>query len=205
MQKILVINGGKKFAHSGGQLNEVITGWDKSFFSTDKGFEIKITQPHLEEYDVASEVEKFVWADVIIYHFPIWWMYMPYSLKKYIDEVFTAGHRKGLYYSDGRKAIDPERNYGTGGMLQGKKYLTTTTWNAPKTAFILDEEFFKGRSVDDGVLFPFHRMNAFCGMEPLPSLHFHDVEKNGSPELVARFKAEYESHLKSIFNLQPGV
>ncbi|HAK77963.1 MAG TPA: NADPH quinone reductase MdaB [Runella sp.] len=199
MQKILVINGGKTFAHSGGRLNTTLTEWDSEFFTPENGFELKITQVGEESYDANEEVEKFVWADVVIYHFPIWWMYLPFSLKEYFDKVLTAGHRKGLYYSDGRKANNPERNYGTGGLMQGTRYLVTTTWNAPKTAFTLPEEFFQGRSVDDGVLFPFHRMNAFCGLEPLPSKHFHDVEKNGSPELTASFKVEYLEHLRSVF------
>lgn len=199
MQKILVINGGKTFAHSGGRLNTTLTEWDSEFFTPENGFELKITQVGEGNYDANEEVEKFVWADVVIYHFPIWWMYLPFSLKEYFDKVLTAGHRKGLYYSDGRKANNPERNYGTGGLMQGTRYLVTTTWNAPKTAFTLPEEFFQGRSVDDGVLFPFHRMNAFCGLEPLPSKHFHDVEKNGSPELTASFKVEYLEHLRSVF------
>lgn len=199
MQKILVINGGKTFAHSGGRLNTTLTEWDSEFFTPENGFELKITQVGEENYDANEEVEKFVWADVVIYHFPIWWMYLPFSLKEYFDKVLTAGHRKGLYYSDGRKANNPERNYGTGGLMQGTRYLVTTTWNAPKTAFTLPEEFFQGRSVDDGVLFPFHRMNAFCGLEPLPSKHFHDVEKNGSPELTASFKVEYLEHLRGVF------
>lgn len=199
MQKILVINGGKTFAHSGGRLNTTLTEWDSEFFTPENGFELKITQVGEENYDANEEVEKFVWADVVIYHFPIWWMYLPFSLKEYFDKVLTAGHRKGLYYSDGRKASNPERNYGTGGLMQGTRYLVTTTWNAPKTAFTLPEEFFQGRSVDDGVLFPFHRMNAFCGLEPLPSKHFHDVEKNGSPELTASFKVEYFEHLRTVF------
>jgi len=199
MQKILVINGEKTFAHSGGRLNTTLTEWDSEFFTPENGFELKITQVGEENYDANEEVEKFVWADVVIYHFPIWWMYLPFSLKEYFDKVLTAGHRKGLYYSDGRKASNPERNYGTGGLMQGTRYLVTTTWNAPKTAFTLPEEFFQGRSVDDGVLFPFHRMNAFCGLEPLPSKHFHDVEKNGSPELTASFKVEYLEHLRTVF------
>lgn len=70
------------------------------------------------------------------------------------------------------------------------------------TAFTIPDEFFQARSVDDGVLFPFHRMNAFCGMQPLESIHFHDVEKNRSPELVASFKEEYLQHLKKTFTLK---
>ncbi|MGJ1191827.1 NAD(P)H-dependent oxidoreductase [Sphingobacterium siyangense] len=199
MQKILVINAGMKFAHSGGKLNETITSWDRSFFTAKNGFELRITETGEGDYDIEEEIEKFLWADTIIYHFPVWWMYIPFTLKEYIDKVFTAGHRKGMYYSDGRKADNPTRNYGTGGLLGDKRYMVTTTWNAPEDAFTIPEEFFQGRSVDDGVLFPFHRMNAFCGLQQLPSIHFHDVEKNGSAELVETFKQEYLLHLKSLF------
>ncbi len=91
--------------------------------------------------------------------------------------MFTEGHQTGIYHSDGRSSANPEINYGTGGMLKGKKYLVTTSWNAPTTAFTLPGEFFNEHSVDEGPLFGFHRMNAFTGMQPLESLHFHDVEK----------------------------
>ncbi|WP_437918708.1 NAD(P)H-dependent oxidoreductase [Sphingobacterium sp. LRF_L2] len=205
MQNILIINAGMKFAHSGGQLNETITSWDRSFFNTENGFALRITETGDRDYAIEEEIEKFLWADTIIYHFPIWWMYIPFSLKEYIDRVFTAGHRKGMYYSDGRKADNPTRNYGTGGLLQDKHYMVTTTWNAPEDAFIIPEEFFHGRSVDDGVLFPFHRMNAFCGLQQMPSKHFHDVEKNGSAELVEKFKQEYLLHLVSIFKKEDVI
>ncbi len=198
MKKIFIINGGKKFAHSGGKLNKTISVWDKEFFIKSNGFEIQTTDIN-NDYDIEIEIDKFLWADTIIYHFPIWWMYIPFPLKEYLDKVLTAGHRKGMYYSDGRKTDNPERNYGTGGSLNDTEYMITTTWNAPETAFTIPEEFFQGRSVDDGVLFPFHRMNAFCGMKPLESFHFHDVEKNMNDERLQNFKSQYHKHLKKIF------
>ena len=81
-------------------------------------------------------------------------------------------------------------------MLQGTKYMVTTSWNAPKTAFTLPGEFFKETSVDDGPLFGFHRMNAFAGMEKINGFHFHDVEKNA--DLQTDMLA-YEKHLESLF------
>ncbi|MFI2744480.1 NAD(P)H-dependent oxidoreductase [Zhouia sp. PK063] len=198
MKKILIINAGQNFAHSGGKLNNTITEWDKAFFSTHKDFELQVT--HISEpYDIETEVDKFLWAEVVIYHFPVWWMYIPYPLKSYLDHVLTAGHRKGMYYSDGRKAADPTRNYGTGGLMQNTKYMVTTTWNAPETAFTIPEEFFEGRSVDDGVLFPFHKMNAFCGMTPLESFHFHDVEKNMDAARLELLQTDYVKHLEQTF------
>ncbi len=198
MKNIFVINGGEKFAHSGGLFNKTLLELDEQFFTTEKGFEFQFTDIN-DPYEISTEIDKLVWADVVIYHFPVWWMGLPYALKEYLDKVLTAGHRKGLYYSDGRKADNPAINYGTGGLLHGTKYMVTTTWNAPETAFTLPGEFFQQKSVDDGILFGFHRMNEFCAMEAVESFHFHDVEKNNSAEQVAIHHKNYLQHLQKIF------
>jgi len=84
MTKIFIINGGQKFGHSGGRFNETISNETVSFFKNHSGFEIKTTNIN-DDYNPATEVEKFVWADVIIYHTPIWWFQLPHGFKKYID------------------------------------------------------------------------------------------------------------------------
>lgn len=193
--KIFVINGGQVFGHSGGRFNKTIFEATKTFFENRPDFEIRSTDIN-EQYDPAQEVENYVWADVIIYHTPIWWFQVPHGLKKYIDVVFTEGHQKGIYRSDGRSAANPEINYGTGGTLHGRKYMVTSSWNAPATAFTLPGEFFNERSVDEGALFGFHRMNAFTGMQPLEGMHFHDVEKNA--DIVADLES-YRAHLTKTF------
>lgn len=198
MKNIFIINAGQNFGHSGGKFNNTITEQTLAFFADQEGFEVKETIIS-NGYDRNEEVQKFVWADVIIYHTPIWWFQLPHGFKKYIDEVFTAGHQKGIYHSDGRSAENPEVNYGTGGMLNGKQYMLTTSWNAPETAFTLPGEFFDQRSVDQGPLFGFHRMNAFTGMKPLKSFHFHDVEKNAD---VSRDMERYRNHLEETFVLE---
>ncbi len=177
MKNIFIINGSHPFAHSGGRFNETLFNNTISYFDTLEEFEVKSTQVG-DNYDVKQEVEKFKWADIVIYHTPIWWFQIPFGFKKYIDEVFTEGHQNGIYASDGRSRKNPNINYGTGGLMNGKKYILTTSWNAPKTAFTLENEFFNQKSVDKGVMFGFHKMNAFTGMELLATHHFHDMEKN---------------------------
>ena len=194
MKNIFVINAAQNFGHSGGLFNNTVSDETHEFLS-ENGFNVKSTNI-ASGYDADEEVSKFVWADTVIYHTPIWWFQLPNAFKKYIDEVFTAGHNKGIYNSDGRSSQSPEINYGTGGMLHGRNYLLTTSWNAPKTAFTLPGEFFGERSVDDGPLFGFHRMNAFTGMKPLPTFHFHDIEKNAN---VANDMADYRKHLEAVF------
>lgn len=195
MKKILIINGGQNFGHSGGKYNQTITENTLNILKNFENTEVKITNVS-EGYDKNEEVKKFVWADYIIYHTPIWWFQLPNGFKKYIDEVFTAGHARGIYMSDGRTSDNPESNYGTGGMLDGRKYMVTTSWNAPETAFTLPGEFFSETSVDNGPLFGFHRMNAFVSLEKMESFHFHDVEKNAD---IERDMNAYRNHLTAVF------
>lgn len=82
--------------------------------------------------------------------------------------------------------------------MQSKKYMVTTTWNAPDTAFTLPGEFFDQKSVDDGVLFGFHKMNQFVGMSRIPGFHFHDLEKNATRERLDGYYQDYNRHLGEV-------
>ncbi|RAJ78969.1 modulator of drug activity B [Chitinophaga dinghuensis] len=194
--KVFIINAGQVFAHSGGRFNNLLTSWTAAFLA-ENGIEHRIVNIN-DDFDAMNEVENYKWADLVIYHTPIWWFQVPNRLKKYIDEVFTAGHQNGMYASDGRSRKNPAINYGTGGLMQGTKYMVTTTWNAPDTAFTLPGEFMDQRSVDDGVLFGFHKMNQFIGMDRTAGFHFHDLEKNGTPERISNYHQDYLRHLEQV-------
>lgn len=195
--KVFIINGAQKFAHSGGAFNNTLNNWTTIFLQK-KGIEFRTTDIN-EEFDAFTEVENFKWADIVIYHFPVWWFQVPNRLKLYIDEVFTTGHENGIYKNDGRSRKNPEINYGTGGLMQGKKYMVNTTWNAPETAFTLAGEFFDQKSVDEGVLFGFHKMNQFAGLERINGFHFHDLEKNATEKRIENYRIAYREHLENVF------
>ncbi|MFS3016566.1 NAD(P)H-dependent oxidoreductase [Parabacteroides distasonis] len=193
---VFIINGGQTFAHSGGMFNNTLTGWTVEVMK-EKGFAYRVTNIN-DAFDPLAEVENFKWADVIIYHTPIWWFQLPNGMKRYIDEVFTAGHDNGIYRNDGRSRKNPDVNYGTGGLMQGKRYMVTTSWNAPQTAFTLEGEFFDRHTVDEGVLFGFHKMNQFVGMTRIEGFHFHDLEKNATPERIAEYHKAYVAHINQV-------
>ena len=192
MQKIYIINAGRSFAHSSGKLNATLTEVARELLVT-KGHEVKVINID-NGYEVKAEVENLLWADVIIYQQPAWWMGPPWTLKKYIDDVFTEGHGV-LYENDGRTRSDHSEKYGSGGLIQGKKYMISTTWNAPLEAFDDPKQFFEGVGVD-GVYLPLHKANQFLGMTPLPTFMCNDVIKD--PQ-IKKIIHHYQTHLSALF------
>ncbi|ENU39123.1 NAD(P)H-dependent oxidoreductase [Acinetobacter johnsonii] len=192
MKNILLINGAKTFAHSNGQLNDTLTELAQEVLS-DLGHQVQVTRAD-SEYDAKAEVEKFLWADTVIYQMPGWWMGAPWTVKKYIDDVFTEGHGS-LYANDGRSRSDASKKYGSGGLIHDKNYMLSLTWNAPMDAFNDAEQFFHGVGVD-GVYLPFHKANQFLGMQTLPTFIVNDVIK--APEVEA-YMAQYREHLTQVF------
>ncbi len=167
MKNILLINGAKTFAHSNGQLNDTLTELAQEVLSG-LGHQVQVTRAD-SEYDAKAEVEKFLWADTVIYQMPGWWMGAPWTVKKYIDDVFTEGHGS-LYANDGRSRSDASKKYGSGGLIHDKNYMLSLTWNAPMDAFNDAEQFFHGVGVD-GVYLPFHKANQFLGMRNLTDVY----------------------------------
>ena len=198
MKKVFIINGGQVFGESNGKLNETISKWTTKHFQQ-QGAEIRITNV-FEGYNAKAEVDSMLWADLIIWHTPIWWFQLPFKLKQYIDEVLhDEGHGK-LYKNDGRTRSNPEINYGRGGLLQGKQYMITSTWNAPKGAFTIDGEIMNLTDVDNGILFGFHVAMSFIGLTKIDGFHFYDVMKGLTTERFENYRIDYHQHLVNISN-----
>ncbi|MCL1075272.1 NAD(P)H-dependent oxidoreductase [Shewanella dokdonensis] len=189
MSNILIINGAKNFLLSKGELNNKFASLAYDYLAS-QGHNVSMTTVD-NGYSIDEEVTKIANSDLIIFQMPGWWMGEPWTIKKYIDEVFTAGHGV-LYASDGRSRTDLTKKYGSGGLLLGKKYMLSVTWNAPLEAFNDPTQFFNGVGVD-GVYLHFHKANQFLGLEPLPTFIANDVQKNPQIEKDA---ARYLQHLQ---------
>ncbi|NQE78223.1 NADPH:quinone oxidoreductase [Pantoea ananatis] len=180
MSNILIINGAKSFDFARGELNQLYVNTAGDVLRQ-LGHNVSVTKTD-SDFDPQNEITKILDSDILIYQMPGWWMGEPWTVKKWIDEVFTLGHGS-LYESDGRTRSDSSKKYGSGGLLHNKKYMLSLTWNAPLEAFNDPEQFFEGVGVD-GLYLHFHKVNQFLGMTPLPTFITNDVVK--SPEVKTK-------------------
>ncbi|SHG90619.1 modulator of drug activity B [Cognatiyoonia sediminum] len=194
MSNIFILNGAQPYPFAPGALNEAFATRTEAVLKA-LGHDLRLTKV-AEGYDVEEEIANHQWADTIIMQFPVNWMGVPWSFKKYMDEVYTAGMDGRLCNGDGRSPDAPKANYGMGGALTGTRYMISTTLNAPSEAFDdSSEPFFEGASIDD-LLRPVHLNAKFFGMTPLPTFSAHDVMKN--PNVTADF-ARFDTHLTTHF------
>ncbi len=191
---ILIINAHQRYeGFAEGKLNQTLV--DAAAKQLTEGGHHVDTSIVDNGYDVGGELQKFQWADAVIVQTPVYWMSVPYTFKKYIDEIFTTGIGEVLCKDDGRTRSDLSKKYGSGGLLHGKKYMISTTWNAPLEAFEDPEQFFEGRGVD-GIFMWLHKCFQFFDMTALETFSCFDVLKNAD---IEGDLARWEKHLETAF------
>ncbi|MCV6607948.1 MAG: NAD(P)H-dependent oxidoreductase [Campylobacterales bacterium] len=195
MKNILIING-HQYApmKAEGNLTKAYIQKAEEFFIAN-GFDVKHSVCE-SDFDVAEELEKFQWADDFLFQYPVFWMSVPWTTKKFIDEVFSGGKGKVTFANDGRSSEDKNKRYGSGGMLCDKKYMLSMTYNCPTSEFDDKEGFFDGFSLDEANIAT-HKTFQFCGMKPLESYSVHDIFK-GNLDLEGEL-SKFEEVLKKNF------
>ncbi len=194
MKKVFIINAHTYYPFSEGKLNTTLTEKITDVLKN-KGHEIKTTILD-NGYDVAEELSKHLWANVVILQTPVNWMGVTWKFKKYMDEVYSSGMDGSLCNNDGRDIKSPKKNYGGGGCLVNTQYMLSLTLNAPEEAFNDENEYlFQGKTIDD-LFFPQHMNFRFFGMKALPTFSTFDVIKN--PEIkkeLIRLEQHLETHI----------
>ena len=194
MSNVLIINAHEPSPFSQGKLNASLVEKARGILA-EKGHQVRVVTMQ-DELVVEEQLAHFEWADRVILQSPVNWMTTPWSFKKYMDEVFTAGMGGALCAFDGRTEEEPKKNYGTGGTRTNTKYMLSLTFNAPEESFNNEKEYlFQGKSVDD-LMFHMHANFRFFGMSALPTFASFDVMKN--PQIDADF-ARFETHLDEHF------
>lgn len=194
MQNVLIINGHQYYdTVAEGKLTRRFIDAADTFLNA-KGFNVKHSTVQ-SDYAIPEELEKFAWADAFIIQYPVFWMGVPWITKKYIDQLFSGGQGSVTYESDGRSRKDPTKPYGSGGLMKGKKYMLSLTYNCPASEFGNPEGFFEGLSLDEANV-AVHKTFQFCGAEPLKTYAIHDIFK-GDLDLegeLAKFKETLEKN-----------
>lgn len=197
MKSVFLLNAHQEYPFSKGELNGTLVEMARAHFEAN-GYETRVTTMK-DEYSVDEEIEKHQWADAVFLQTPVNWMGVPWSFKKYMDEVYSAGMDGRLCAGDGRSRSDPSKQYGTGGTLAGTKYMISLTFNAPRASFSDPSQvLFSGASPDD-LFFPAHMNFRFFAMEALPTFACYDVMKNPQIENdFIRFREHLENHFPSV-------
>jgi modulator of drug activity B len=186
MSNILIVCGAQKTYISEGRFNRSLVVGAEEVLG--KWHTVRVSMIE-DGYEQEEEHEKWLWADSVIFQFPVFWFACPAILKAYMDAVY----RRQVFYG---KATA----YGTGGLLGGKAYMLSTTWNAPEEAFNDVETFYGGLDVDEALI-AMHKAQQYIGMEPLPSFSVHNVI--GDPDFDSQCK-RFQEHLVDVFGIYSG-
>lgn len=132
--------------------------------------------------DITSEQNKLMWADMVIFQFPLWWYSMPAILKGWFERVYACGFAYGVgEHSDARWG----ERFGEG-MLVGKRAMLIVTTGGWQSHY--SERGING-SMND-LLFPIqHGILFYPGMEVLQP---HVVYRTGKID-ETRFSQECEA------------
>lgn len=137
--------------------------------------------------EIKAEQEKLANADLILFHFPVWWFSMPAIMKGWVDRVFA----RGFAYSAGKK-------YGTG-HFQGKKAMLCITTGTAAT-------LYEPNGIDGDlhhILWPIHNgMLAYTGFTVLPPYAAWMPARLSEEERLGYLKG-YSHHLQQMDQLQP--
>jgi len=125
--------------------------------------------------DIEAEMIKVAQADLIIFHFPLWWASVPAILKGWFDRVFAMGF-----------AWNAEARYSTG-LLRGKRALLVTTAGDPASYYQTDG--MHRATVEQHLYGLAHNTLAFCGLDVLQSVVVSNATAASDTELAEDVKA----------------
>lgn len=137
----------------------------------------KYAQPFLEYEDIKKDCkptathkliqDKILWADEIVFAFPIWWFGPPAILKNFLDQNFTSG----FAYKYNRNGIRRE-------LLEGRTARIFATADGPRWVYFLFKLTASMRWK--------HGVLGFCGIELLSFDIFAEMFKRRGEDVRER-------------------
>jgi len=149
--------------------------------------QIHATASDLFVPELKAEMDKLVWADFVVFQFPLWWFSLPAILKGWVDRVFAMGFSYGV-----------EQRHETG-IFRGKRAMLSFTTGGPPASYVpggrngdLDELL---RHIQYGML-------NFVGMDVLPPFVAYGAARV-TPEQRAAYLAAYRERLLTLDSTAP--
>ena len=145
--------------------------------------------------EVAAEQAKLLWADAVIFQFPLWWYTMPAILKGWIDRVYAYGFAYGVgEHSDSHWGD----RFGEGVMSGKRAMLVVSTggWASHYSARGINGPM-------DDLLFPIHHgVLYYPGFDVLPP---YVVYRTGKVDAAAyaRITEELGRRLDTLWTTDP--
>jgi NAD(P)H dehydrogenase (quinone) len=145
--------------------------------------------------DVVTEQKKLVWANTIIFQFPLWWYTMPAILKGWVDRVFTYHFAYGVgEHSDTKYG----ERFGEG-TLAGRRALLSVTAGGPQS-------HYSARGINgpiEDLLFPIeHGILYYPGLEVLPPFVLYGADRMTS-EAYSRAADAWRQRLLALETTAP--
>lgn len=145
--------------------------------------------------DVVAEQEKLLWADAVIFQFPLWWFSAPAILKGWIERVYAFGFAYGIGEHGGERWGE---RYGEGNLLGRRAMLSITVGGR--------EPHYSARGVNgalDDVLWPIqHGALFYPGMAVLPPFVIYQSDRLNAADWTAAAEA-YRVRLDGLFTDEP--
>jgi NAD(P)H dehydrogenase (quinone) len=146
---------------------------------------------HTQSTDIEVEQQKLLWADAIIFQFPMWWFSMPAILKGWFERVYAYGLAYGVGVHEGTRWGD---RYGEC-KLMGRRAMLSITVGGRLPHYT--ERGVNGAMED--LLFPIHHgMLWYPGMDVLPPFVVYQADRL-TPEQYDAIAQEYHQRLEHLF------
>jgi len=133
--------------------------------------------------EIKAEMDDVLWADMLVFNFPLWWSTTPAILKGWLDKVLAIGF-----------SYHPRDKHYETGILKGKKAFCCVTCGGSEEAY--------SKSGEHGdILDILHHLNHgtlnYCGISVYPpflSWRAHLMP----PEVLEKYLADYKIYLENL-------
>jgi NAD(P)H dehydrogenase (quinone) len=132
--------------------------------------------------DIREEQSKVLWADLVVFQFPLWWFSMPAVMKGWIDRVLTPGFAYG-----GGKLFEH-------GPLRGRSAMLAVTTGGMPDVFKPDGRY---GDLKDMLHHIHYGMLAFCGFEVFEPFFVHAPARI-APEERTAYLGSYRHRLERL-------